>query len=246
DPGHLEQVIMNLAVNARDAMPQGGQLTIRTTSAQLSGERARAHGAVPTGSYVLLGVSDTGCGMTDEVKRHVFEPFFTTKPEGTGTGLGLATVYGIIQQASGFIEVDSAPGQGTTSHIWLPAAEAADNPSPGAARAGFPPGTETVLLVEDEAPVRLLAREALALAGYRVLEAANGADAMPAYLDHANPGGPLDLVVTDVIMPGLGGRELSEFLRREHPQMKLLFMSGYTEDAVVRRGILTGAVPFLQ
>jgi PAS domain S-box-containing protein len=246
DPGQLEQVIMNLVVNARDAMPTGGRLTVQTTTMPSGPHVPARSGETPPGPYVVLSVSDTGVGMSEEVKARIFEPFFTTKEHSKGTGLGLATVHGIVQQSGGQLEVDSAPGHGTTFRVWLPRVTEPQAARPATPAPVCPRGTETILLVEDEGPVRLLARDALTLSGYRVLEAANGGDAVRVYREHVAGGGPLDLVVSDVVMPGVGARELTEFLRREHPGLKLLFMSGYTEDAVLQHGILSGAVPFIQ
>jgi PAS domain S-box-containing protein len=237
DRGQLEQVALNLAVNARDAMPKGGRLTVRTRD-------AADPAGLPPGRYVVLEVSDTGCGMTEEVRAHVFEPFFTTKEVGKGTGLGLATVYGVVTQAGGRVEVDSAPGRGATFRVVLPRAAGDARPAgrrPPAAAA--PRGAETVLLAEDEDAVRSLARHVLAGHGYAVLEAADGVQALHLAGRH---GGAIDLLVTDVVMPDLGGRELAERLTRLHPAVKVLYISGYTDDAVVRHGVARDEVNFLQ
>jgi PAS domain S-box-containing protein len=242
DPGQIEQVVMNLAVNARDAMPKGGRLTIQTRNVELESGAAGDYADLDPGPYVRLVMSDTGCGMTDEVKKRAFEPFFTTKGVGKGTGLGLATVYGIVKTYGGHVGLKSAPGKGTTFEILLPAA-------PGSAtRSGFKPGaaprgTETVLLIEDEPGVRSVARAALQGQGYQVLEAGSGEEALRVADGH---GGQLDLVVTDVVMPGLDGREVVDALRSRRDQLKVLYVSGYTDDSVVRNGIGEAADAFLQ
>ncbi|MFL5341351.1 MAG: PAS domain S-box protein [Gemmataceae bacterium] len=242
DPGQVEQVVMNLAVNARDAMPQGGRLTIETGDVQIADQDAADGADLSPGRYVRLVVSDTGCGMTDEVKAKIFEPFFTTKGVGKGTGLGLATVYGIVKTYRGHIDVRSEPGAGATFEILLPAAPGSAV-RPPATGITVPRGTEAVLLVEDEPDVREIIRAALQGQGYSVLEAAGGEEALRIASDH---GGPLDLVVTDVVMPGLGGREVATALRHSRPGLKVLFVSGYTDDAVVRHGISEAADAFLQ
>jgi two-component system cell cycle sensor histidine kinase/response regulator CckA len=237
DPNQLQQVILNLAVNARDAMPQGGQLTI--TTREVKPEETPA--AMRDGPAVVLALTDSGHGMTEEVRRHLFEPFFTTKPVGKGTGLGLATVYGIIKQAGGHIEVESNPGAGTTFRIYLPrAADAGAATEPAAP----PPrtGRQTVLLAEDEDAVRALAREVLQTAGYVVLEARDGAEALNIAERH---GEHIDLLISDVIMPGMGGRQLAERLLDRDANLKVLYLSGYVEDAVVRQGVSRDEVHFL-
>ncbi|HYH65717.1 MAG TPA: PAS domain-containing protein [Urbifossiella sp.] len=242
DPGQVDQVLMNLCVNARDAMPTGGRLTIETRAVVLE-DGQTAYPNLRPGRYAQLSVADTGEGMTDEVKAQIFEPFFTTKEEGKGTGLGLATVFGIVAQSNGHVGVYSELGLGTTFKILFPAVEAAPTRA-AESRPSFPlRGTETVLLVEDEAGVRKVARIALQAQGYTVLEAAGGADAVLAADRHP---GPIHLVVTDVVMPEMGGRQLADVLRSRHPGVRVLFMSGYTDDAVIRHGIIAHTDHFLQ
>jgi signal transduction histidine kinase len=223
DPGQIEQIVLNLAVNARDAMPEGGTLTIATSSEP---------------SRVVLTVIDTGCGMTDDVKARMFEPFFTTKPFGKGTGLGLATVYGIVQQTKGTIDVDTAPGRGTTFQIALPAVEAADSEAGEMDGATDTGGCETILVVEDNDSVRALTTEALTRGGYRVIEAANGEEALRAAREHA---GALDVVLTDVVMPVMGGRALASRLRALYPGLRIIFTSGYMDE----KSAVEPGVPFI-
>jgi PAS domain S-box-containing protein len=250
DPAQVDQVLMNLAVNARDAMPQGGTLTIRTRDLELDEAGARARAGLRAGAYVLLAVTDTGAGMTEEVRAHLFEPFFTTKEPGKGTGLGLATVYTIVRQARGAVEVDSAPGAGTTFRLYLPVADGGTPGRPGAERpgrgdlpeAGRPAlrGTETVLLVEDEEAVRALIGHVLREGGYTVLEAGQGEEALRIALEYR---GPIHLLVADLVLPQLGGQPLAERLRARHPEMAVLFVSGYPD----RSGAAGGQpVHFLQ
>jgi two-component system cell cycle sensor histidine kinase/response regulator CckA len=246
DPAQIEQVIMNLAFNARDAMPDGGRLTIATADAELSPAYAAVHSEVRPGPHVLLSVADTGQGMDDEVQAHLFEPFFTTKERGKGTGLGLATVYGIVHQSGGHIRVNSAADRGSTFLVYLPRAEAIEGGAREAERPLLPhpsPGTETVLLAEDEEVVRRLARDILSENGYRVLEAANGREAL--LLSEAHRG-EIHLLLTDVIMPKMSGRELAERVRPLRPDLRILYMSGYVDDAILRHDVLEDRVPFLQ
>jgi PAS domain S-box-containing protein len=246
DAGQIEQVIMNLAVNARDAMPAGGKLTLETSNVSLDEEYARFHAPLRPGNYVLLTISDTGAGMDSETQSHIFEPFFTTKGP-KGTGLGLSTVYGIVKQSGGYIWVYSEQGKGTTFKIYLPrVAEAAEIPvqvSVPAETVAAEPGTETILLVEDEANLRYLARQFLEKQGYRVIEAADGAVAMQIVVAHE---GTIHLLLTDVIMPGMNGRELAQRISEIRPNVKILYMSGYTENVIGRNGTLDAGVRLLQ
>jgi two-component system, cell cycle sensor histidine kinase and response regulator CckA len=234
DPGQLEQVLVNLAVNARDAMPGGGRLLVETANVVLDEACAAHRPEVAPGPYVLLSMADTGVGMDEETRTHLFEPFYTTKGPGKGTGLGLATVYGIVAQSGGHIDVESAPGQGTTFRIYLPRAggvpREVEEPE-----AEAPRGRETVLVVEDEEAVRRLVREVLLAQGYRVLEAPGGEEALSLCAAAAEP---VDLVLTDVVMPGMSGRELAARLREAVPDIRILFMSGHTETAVLAEGTL--------
>jgi signal transduction histidine kinase len=244
DPGQIEQVIVNLAVNARDAMPNGGKLTIETANVELDDAYARKHISVKPGSYVMLAVSDTGCGMDAATQARIFEPFFTTKEVGKGTGLGLSTVYGIVKQSEGYVWVYSEVGRGTTFKVYLPRVEAmaeAVEPSREAAKAIR--GSETVLLVEDEKSVRALARSILRAHGYTVLEAGQGKEALLLSGQHE---GPIHLMITDVVMPELSGRDLAERLKPSRPNMKVLFMSGYADKAIVHHGELKPDTAFLQ
>ena len=231
DAGQIEQVVMNLVVNARDAMPRGGRLAITTSNIRAL-----------TGSYVRLSVTDTGEGMTDEVRARVFEPFFTTKPQGQGSGLGLATAYGIVEQANGQIRVESTPGKGSSFSVILPVIDAPEASSPLVTR-DRPRGTETVLLAEDEDAVRRLVQRALELHGYSVLPARSGEEAEQIERAHL---GPIHLLITDVVMPGMGGRELADTIKSRRPQLKILYMSGYTNDEVVRHGVTLARDAFLQ
>ena len=244
DVGQLEQVLMNLAVNARDAMPTGGKLTIEIANVEHDPDYAREQEAAAVSRFVMLAVSDTGTGMDEATKARIFEPFFTTKELGKGTGLGLATVYGIVRQSGGFIWVYSEPGLGTTFKIYLPQVDAvaegsAASDAPSASRRG----TETVLLVEDAAAVRSVIHEALARQGYAVLDAPHGAEALRIAASHA---GPIHLLLTDVVMPGLSGRQVADQLAAVRPETKVLYTSGHTDDAVVRHGVLESGIAYLQ
>jgi len=242
DPGQLEQVLLNLVVNARDAMPRGGRVTIETASVVGGTEDGPA--GIPPGPHTMLAVSDNGSGMDAETLSHIFEPFFTTKGRDRGTGLGLATVYGIVAQSGGHIAVESEPGQGTVFRVYLPRVdEPADRLAPPSTGAEARGGQETILLTEDAVDLRALAREVLTRRGYQVLDAADGADALA--LAERHPG-PIHLLLTDVVMPRVSGRELAERLAARHPAMKVLYMSGYTDDAVLRHGVLRSEVAFLQ
>jgi two-component system cell cycle sensor histidine kinase/response regulator CckA len=243
DPGQVDQILVNLAVNARDAMPDGGRLTIETANVELDASFGSTHGPVEPGPYVMLAVADTGTGMTEDTRRRLFEPFFTTKARGKGTGLGLSTVFGIVKQNGGFLYVYSEPGQGAIFKIYFPRLAAGTStvlPIPSAAPRS---GSETVLLVEDEHAVRLLVRAILESAGYRVLEAANPPDAAASFGDRI---GEVDLLVTDVIMPGGTGPALFAQLRSTSPRLRVLYISGYTDDATFRTGRLEPGVAFLQ
>ncbi|MBZ5622373.1 MAG: response regulator [Acidobacteriia bacterium] len=243
DPGQIEQVLMNLLVNSRDAMAHGGILTIETANVHLDESYAGRHIAVKPGPYVLLAVSDTGCGMDEATKAHLFEPFFTTKGAGRGTGLGLSTVFGIVKQSGGSVDVYSEPGRGTSVKVYLPRI---DQPVLIEAERGkktFARGTETILLVEDDEMVRTLVRETLEREGYKVIDSA---DPVAARHISENYKGSIHLLITDVVMPKIGGRELANQLIRRRPGMRVLYMSGYTDNAVLNSGILQKEVAFLQ
>ncbi len=244
DRSQIEQVLMNLAVNARDAMPQGGQLTIETTNVELDETSARLYAPAQPGQYVMLAVTDTGCGMDDETQAHIFEPFFTTKELGKGTGLGLATVYGIVKQSGGYIWVSSEPGRGSTFKIYLPTV---DEPIGTGWRSELPvkaaQGTETVLVVEDDEPLRMFICECLERQGYRVLATGSPAEAVETAEHHK---GEIHLMLSDVVMPGMSGRELAEQLAPRWPEMKVLYASGYNDDVIVHYGVLESGLAFLQ
>jgi CheY-like chemotaxis protein len=244
DPVQLEQVIINLAVNARDAMPTGGRLTIEAANVEMDEGYVRNHAPARAGRYVLLAMSDTGTGMDEQTRARIFEPFFTTKERGKGTGLGLATVYGIVKQAGGFIWVYSEPGRGTSFKVYLPRVDAPVEPV--AARPGTTEprrGSETVLVVEDAASVRLVTRQVLERYGYAVLEAPDGETALRLAAKHH---GPIRLLLTDIVMPGLSGQQLAGQLAHLRPEMKVLYVSGYGDRAVVQHGILASEVAYLQ
>lgn len=243
DPGQMEQVIVNLVVNARDAMPGGGKITIETANVELDEEYAQTHLGVRAGRYVMLAVSDMGRGMSEETRRHLFEPFFTTKEPGKGTGLGLSTVYGIVKQAGGHIFVYSEPGRGTTFKLYFPAAEGLADPAPLESRDNpRRKGQETVLLVEDDAEVRSMIRRILMQEGYRVIEATGGSEALQLAGKHR---GPIHLLLTDVVMTGMSGRALAETLERRRPEIRVLYMSGYTDTAAVQFGEVAPGMQFL-
>jgi len=243
DPDQIRQVIMNLAVNARDAMPDGGELGISTQSIEIAvGAPYHLQDRSP-GDYVLLTVTDSGVGMDDETMQHLFEPFFTTKGQGKGTGLGMATVYGIVKQSRGWIDVASRPGSGTTVNIYLPRTDApVIHEKLPAANSAFARG-ETVLIVEDQGTVRQLAARVLKQHGYSTIEAAIGSAAL--LLSQGQDAPVIDLLLTDVILPDINGRELADRLRSEHPTTKVLFMSGYAGDPLGRRGVLEDGLAFL-
>ncbi len=243
DPSQLEQVLLNLAVNARDAMPQGGTLTIETANVELDETYARRHPGANAGRFVMLAVSDTGHGMDAAVKARIFEPFFTTKDPGKGTGLGLATVFGIVKQSGGSIGVYSEPGHGTTFKVYLPRVDETIDQAATAATPTLARGSETILLVEDDDEVRALARETLDGHGYTVIPASAPAEALQLAGSHS---GPIHLLVTDVVLPQLSGRGLAERLAPEHRDLRVLYMSGYTDDAIVRHGMLEEGTAFLQ
>jgi CheY-like chemotaxis protein len=244
DPGAFEQVLVNLAVNARDAMPLGGRLTIETANVALGEEEAaRRGGGMTGGDYVWMAVRDTGVGIPEGIQERVFEPFFTTKGKGRGTGLGLSTCYGIVKQAGGWIWIQSEPDQGTTFEVFLPAvADAADELEEIGLSSDLR-GTETVLVVEDADQVRALAVRSLAKHGYAVLDARDGGEALRLCGQH---GGAIDLLLTDVVMPTMGGRELADRIASLLPETKVLFMSGYTDDAIAHHGVLEPGTALLQ
>jgi len=236
DQGQIEQVVMNLAVNARDAMQQGGQLKIETANAEFDEAYVRQHPGAKRGHYIMLSVTDTGVGIDAETQVHIFEPFFTTKELGKGTGLGLSTVYGVVKQSGGYITVDSAPGKGAAFKVYLPRVEEqAKVEAPSSAPGRTLRGAETVLLVEDEDPLRKLAQTFLETNGYRVLSAPNGEKALEAAAQ--NPA-PIQLLLTDVVMPGMNGRVLAEQLVARQPGIKVLYMSGYTDSFIAGHGVL--------
>jgi PAS domain S-box-containing protein len=244
DVGQIEQVIMNLAVNAKDAMPSGGKLTIETANVALDESDARSHVDVNPGPYVMFSVSDTGTGMTPEVRERIFEPFFTTKEKGKGTGLGLSTAYGIVKQSKGHIWVDSVQGKGTTFKIYLPSVnEPLEEIRKEVLRKEPPLGNETVLIVEDEAEVRKLISKMLERQGYAILETSDGEEAL---LVCERCKGPIHLMLVDVIMPGMSGSELAKVVKPLYPEIKILYMSGYTDEAIVRHGVLGKGVNYIQ
>ncbi|MFP4284990.1 MAG: ATP-binding protein, partial [Desulfovermiculus sp.] len=245
DQGQMEQVIMNLAINARDAMPEGGKLTIEVTNVDLDENYSKGHGHLVTpGPYVMLAISDTGMGMDPEMLGQVFDPFFTTKAKDKGTGLGLSTVYGIVKQSRGNIWVYSEPGKGTTFKIYLPRTEkAGSGKRPEPDREGCPLGSETVLVVEDDESVRNIAVKNLIRLGYTVLSAASADEAYQLCLKR---GAEIDLLLTDVVMLGMSGKELVDSLQQRGVNMKVVYMSGYTDNAIVHHGVLDHGINFLQ
>jgi nitrogen-specific signal transduction histidine kinase/CheY-like chemotaxis protein len=244
DPARIEQVIVNLAVNARDAMPDGGRLLIETGNIVLDDEYVANHMGTQPGKHILLAISDTGIGMTEEEKARIFEPFFTTKEVGKGTGLGLATVFGIVKQNGGNIWVYSEKGRGSAFKIYLPCAdEPASTTSPSKVEVELPTGDETILLVEDDTGVRDLARQILQRQGYTLLEAKDGEEALELFAQYS---GPIHLLLTDVIMPGMNGKTLADQLLQSHSDLKTLFMSGYTDNTIAHHGVLDPDVTFLQ
>ncbi|PYT34074.1 MAG: hybrid sensor histidine kinase/response regulator [Acidobacteria bacterium] len=243
DPGQIEQIVMNLVVNARDAMPQGGKLTLGTANVDLDQAFARRNAGARAGAYVLLSVGDTGTGMDPETQSHIFEPFFTTKEMGKGTGLGLATVYGIVKQNNGYIEVESAPGRGACFRVYLPRVQDRAEALRARESTAPPQGSETILVVEDEDLVRQVVREALRSFGYTVLETGDAEEGARICKSHA---GPIHLLMTDVIMPKMNGRALAKRLTLQRPDLKVLYMSGYTDSAIVQHGVLEPGVSFLQ
>jgi len=244
DSSQLEQVVLNLALNARDAMPHGGKITIETANVDLDENYARQHVTARPGSYVMLAVSDTGCGMDAETQSRIFDPFFTTKPMDKGTGLGLSTVYGIVKQSGGYIWVYSEPDRGTTFKVYLPRVESdVDEVKPADLESETTGGAETILVVEDNEGIRTLMGEILQMNGYTVLKASGGAEALELA---ARGEQPIHLTITDVVMPGVDGRELAKRLAIVRPDLKVLFMSGYASDAVLHNGIVEEGTPFLQ
>jgi CheY-like chemotaxis protein len=244
DSGYIGQVLMNLVVNARDAMPSGGKLTISTSNVSLDAAHTQYHPETSPGDYVMLQISDTGTGMTDEVKARLFEAFFTTKPKGAGTGLGLSTCRSIIRQSGGHIEVYSELGQGTTFKIYFPRIDQALK-TKEVTRLPWPQSrsTETLLVVEDDASVRRLAQAILEAKGYHVLSACNGQDGLR--VAHEHSGSPISLVVSDLIMPVMGGKVMTEWLKTTYPDIRVIFTSGYTDEVIKRNGVFESGIDFL-
>jgi len=243
DAGQIQQVLMNLVVNARDAMPSGGKLLVETANTELSEQYAESHQPVVSGAYVMLAVSDSGVGMDAETRARIFEPFFTTKEKGRGTGLGLSTVYGIVKQSGGYVWVYSEPGRGTTFKIYLPRVDAPAESLAPPREAGTLVGTETILLAEDDEMLRPLSKGLLEKLGYSVLDAENAVQALALANAHV---GPIQLLVADVVMPGASGRELARRLAQSRPDTRVLYVSGYTDDAIVHHGMLEPGLNFLQ
>jgi CheY-like chemotaxis protein len=244
DPGQIEQVIMNLAVNSRDAMPSGGDLSIKTCNVLVDEAIVRRHSGLALGPYAMITVTDAGIGMDLATQAQVFEPFFTTKEQGKGIGLGLATVYGIVIQSGGFVSVHSELGRGTTFKIYLPqVAGMPETVKKAGTLSGLPAGSETILIVEDEESVRVSVRRILSKCGYSTLEARDGSEALELFAKHPDT---IDLVITDVVMPEMGGRALADALLNISPGLKMIFMSGYTEDAVKQQGVLAPGSAFIE
>jgi signal transduction histidine kinase/ActR/RegA family two-component response regulator len=243
DAGQIEQVVMNLVINSRDAMPKGGRITLETDFIAASDESAAAHPELARGPLACLTVRDTGCGMTEEVKEHAFEPFYTTKEQGKGTGLGLSMIYGIVKQSGGEIKFESAPGNGTAFFVWLPLVGTPLPESAGVMPRSSPgKASETILFVEDEESLRRLGERVLRAKGYTVIPASNGEEALAALERH---GKPVDLLVTDVVMPGMSGHELAKEVARGNMAGRILYMSGYTEDAITKHGVLEPGLAFI-
>ncbi len=234
---------MNLAINARDAMPNGGRLLVETADIVFTNEVISSHEEIFPGPYTMIAVSDTGYGMSHDVQNKIFEPFFTTKDEGRGTGLGLSTVYGIVKQHNGYIYVYSEPDKGTTFKIYLPVKYGKDSTDKIEVNSYRPTGSETLLVVEDESSLRKYIVEVLQPLGYNLIRAANGSEALDLCENYE---GEIDLLLTDVIMPGINGRQLADKLVHNRPEMKVIFMSGYTSDAIARHGVLEDGVNFMQ
>jgi len=243
DPGQIEQIILNLVLNARDAMPHGGSITIETGAVDLDEEYTRTHFDVEPGRYVCLSVTDTGQGMTQKIQDHIFEPFFTTKSVGKGTGLGLSTIYGIVKQSQGSIWVYSEPGKGSTFKIYLPALDPPSQEAPSGAGAVLERGNETILLVEDEIGLRDLVQELLEDQGYKVLSAANSFEAMQVCSTYS---GSIHLLLTDVVLPKTNGQELARRLRAVGRRLRVVYMSGYPAETIVRHGVLDAGAAFLE
>src|SRR5881275_876306 len=243
DPGQIEQIIINLAVNARDAMPSGGRLTIEAANVDMDEAYVRGHAPASPGRYVMLALSDTGIGMDEQTKARIFEPFFTTKEKGKGTGLGLSTVYGIVKQSGGYVWVYSEPGHGTTFKVYLPRVDAPAEPQAPPREAATVTGTETILLAEDDEILRPLTKGLLARLGYTVLDAESAEQALAVAGARQ---GPIHLLVADVVMPGASGRELARRLAQSRPETRVLYVSGYTDDAIVHHGMLDPGLKFLQ
>jgi CheY-like chemotaxis protein len=244
DPGQLQQILLNLALNSRDAMPSGGVLTFRTRNRTLNGEASRREAHIAPGDYVVLEVTDTGIGMDEVTQSHIFEPFFTTKGQGKGTGLGLSTVYGIVKQSGAGISVESAPQQGSTFSVYFPRTDGYALAQPAECeQASSVAGNETILLVEDDRSVRELVERVLRSRGYNVLAAQHGSAALDLAAARERS---VDLVLTDIVMPAMSGRELVEALQVKRPALRVLYMSGYTDDEVLRRGLNDPNTAFIQ